>query len=270
MKKLKLTTAVAIGLFAATPVLSSHVDQEWNPDKSMTAALEHTINITKVDPCEQLVGRDGPSPSNQALVVMMTNEGAHVLMCKDFDLRKLDNSKYRPTHGALKASFGFGFPNDHDFKSSYEALLKGPANIALYKLFDHINPKNIKSANFVYSEGGQGWGPAVTIPLFLTGDDSALMNRQEADHIVAQLNQQATAAFESKQPDDIFTGRFRDFTLVPLKTLLHTGSDQPAVMDEDKLEVIKHNGQDAKLWDESQMRLNLLPHVDAVTSKFYK
>jgi hypothetical protein len=241
----------------------------WSASKSMTAALAHTINIARINPREELVGKGGPSPSNQALVIILTKQGEYVLMCKDYDLRKLPDGNFRPTHGALKASFGFGLPKDHSFQNSFEALLKGPANSSLYKLFDTINAAQVQTAPFVYSEGGQEWGPAVTIPLFLTDDKSQAMELAAAEKIVADLNQIASRAFAGKKADDIMTGRFRDFCLILLKTLLQTGSDQPAVLDASKLEIITVDGQPAKLWDESQMRKNLLPHVAAVTAEFY-
>lgn len=59
------------------------------------------------------------------------------------------------------------------------------------------------------------------------------------------------------------TGRFRDFTLVPLKALLSTGNNVPAVYDQTQLQTVEHEGRLEKLWDESQMRANLLPHVAA-------
>ena len=119
------------------------------------------------------------------------------------------------------------------------------------------------SSNFVYSEGGKEWGPAVTIPLFLTGNHSLKMELTEAQGIIENLNEKANTTFSTKNADDIITGRFRDFTLIPLKSLLNTGNDQSAVMDESKLEEIEVDGQRVKLWDESQMRKNLFPHVDA-------
>ena len=249
------------------------MDFQWDAAKSMTPALEHTINVSKRNINEELVGKEGPSPSNQALVIMLTQqEGPCVLMCKDYDLRKLaekDGGGLRPTYGTLKASFGFGLPQNHNFQNSFEALVKGPANIALYKLFDNMDLKNVRTANFVYSEEGQGWGPAVTVPLFLTGSNSIKMELAEAKKIITTLNQTANDVFSTKNKDDIMTGRFRDFSLIPLKLLLQTGSDQPAVFDENKLEVINVDGQLVKLWDESQMRKNLLSHVDAFAAQLY-
>lgn len=267
----KLLVILAFGILGSTRVFSagSDVNLGWDAAKSMTPALEHTINVAHVDPQKELIGKSGPSPSNQALVVVLTQEGPYVLMCKDYDLRTLPGGQLRPTYGALKASFGFGLPKDHAFQNSFEALVRGPANTALYRLFDTMDLKNVKTANFVYSEGGQGWGPAVTIPLFLTGNNAIKMEFEEAEKILAALNHNAHEVFAAKSESDTLAGRFRDFSLIPLKSLLKTGSDQPAVLDESLLETIEVDGQLVKLWDESQMRKNLLPHVGAFTSQFY-
>jgi len=156
------------------------------------------------------------------------------------------------------------------FENSRDAIIKGPANISLYNFFNAIPAENVQTIQFAYSEGREGWGPAVTIPLVLTGHNSKKIELAEANQIVDGLNQKAKAAFEGKKKDDLMTGRFRDFTLVPLSKLLPTGSDQPAVLDENKLEVIEHNGVSCKLWDEPQMRKNLLPHIKAVIAQFYR
>jgi hypothetical protein len=235
--------------------------QSWDATKSMTPALPQTIGVSETDPEQVLIGKEGPSPSNQALVVMHTSEGDFVLLCKDYDPRLVDG-KYRPTHGALKASFGFGLPKDHSFESSFQALVKGPANTALYNLFSKVDLSCVQTGKFAYSEGGKEWGPVSTIPVFISVDFDM------ANKLVAQLNQISQQTFDNRKND--FEGRFRDFTLLPLKALLSTGNDQPAVLDESKLEMIMVDGVPTKLWDESQMRKNLLPHVEAFLSSLKK
>src|SRR5438445_3533808 len=103
--KLTTTTTVVTLFLAAVPAVHAMEsgDIEWNAAKSMTAALPETINVTYADSEKELVGKDGPSPANFALTVMLTPEEPHVLMCPDYDLRPLKDGNLRPTYGALKA-----------------------------------------------------------------------------------------------------------------------------------------------------------------------
>lgn len=227
--------------------------------ENMTPALEGTVNVRNANPVEDFIGGDGPSPSNLALVVFLADEEApQILVCKDHDPRTLEGGRLRPTHGTLKASFGFGLPKDHAFRDSYEAITKGPANEALYGIFDDIGDRfTCVVPGFVYSEGGERWGPAVTIPVVVRPRSGTI---DDVTSLVQALNERANAMFSARSADDIMVGRFRDFSLIPLHSLLGTGSDQPAVYDADKLKVITApDGSRVRLWDEDAMRNNLLP-----------
>lgn len=250
MKLLKVSITVlsliCMSAFAA--------EQTWDEKSSMSAALESTINVFRDDPTKKVIGSDGPSPSNLALVVFVTEKGPQILMAKDYDPRKLDTGKFRPTYGSLKATFGFGLKAG-EFSTSQEALLRGSANVSLYQMFDKFSSDSITLTNLSYQERGEEWGPAVTIPVFIK------TSFEDATKTLKEVNDTALQAYETKAEGDLFTGRFRDFTLIPLATLKHTGSMTPAVYDEANLEVIQLPNGPVKLWDEAQMRQNLLPHI---------
>jgi hypothetical protein len=273
MKKspLKNILAAAIVALSANQAMASAPNSaentEWNPAVSMTPALESTINVSHFDPHTTLFGADGPSPSNFALVVLNTEEGAQVLMCRDYDERLQQDGSRRPTHGTFKASSGFGMKID-DFMNSFDALVKGPANVALYNLLSSINGDNLHTMNLAYSESGEGWGPAATIPLFLTGDAGSPLSSDDVGGLLGGLNIKASEAFETREEGDTISGRFRDFKLIPLDILLGTGNDDPAVADGSKLVTITLDGKEETLWDENQMRKNLLPHVDAFVKAY--
>ncbi len=245
----------------------------WNEADSMTPALDSRIFY--MDPSQELVGAEGPSPSNLAILVMLLENGPHVLMCKDYDPRRGADGELRPTSGALKASFGFTLSKDHKFQNSVEALRRGPANESLYNLFNVINPKNIITPEFVHFEESLGWGPAVNVPQVVKGADGAMMKPDESEGILTYLNEKARQQFEEGKAESTdptrpsMKGRFRDFMYMPLELLQNTGSLDPAVRDEDKFLSIEVNGETVRLWDEGQMRHHLIPALRAFTDRFY-
>jgi hypothetical protein len=246
---------------------SSEFTDKWDAAKSMTAALHGSCQVIAVESDTSLIGKSGPSPANFSLVAVLKEDLPHVLMCKDYDPRQLQDGSFRPTHGSLKASMGFGLPKGHSFETSYDAMVKGPANTALYNMLSDTD-LILKTASFAYLEEGEGWGPAVTIPLILTSQKGHLSS-DDVEQWLNTLNERASDAFKNRSSDTSLDGRFRDFTLVPLKALLSTGSDKPAVLQEDKLMRIEHNGVTEKLWDEPQMRQALLPALDTLLAPFY-
>lgn len=265
-KNLALALLSTLASFSNAFGSSDFIDK-WDAAKNMTAALDGSCQVIAVDPDACLIGKDGPSPANFTLVVLLKEDLPHVLMCKDYDPRQLQDGTFRPTHGSLKASMGFGLPKEHSFETSYDAMVNGPANTALYNMLKETD-LIFRPAPFAYLEQGEGWGPAVTIPLILTSQKGHL-GSDDVEQWLSTLNQRASDAFKNRSSDTSFDGRFRDFTLVPLKTLLSTGGDQPAVLQGDKLMRIEHNGATEKLWDEPQMRQALLPALDRLLGAFY-
>lgn len=224
-------------------------NQEWNPEESLTAALPESIGVTKFQPGQKLdIG--GPSKSVQVLLYM---KGKGVLMAEDWDYRKTRSGDFRITFKALKASFGFGLRGDESVYDIFE-VIKGqsnPPNRSLYgqleQFFDNLTP-----LNFVYSERGDGWGPAVTAPVEVEYSEDL------ASKIVEAFNEGNSKAI-SENGEEHASTRYRNFRWVPLSVLEGTGNDDPAVLDGSKLVSVELDGETLNLWDENQMRKNVVP-----------
>lgn len=226
--------------------------KEWNPEQNLTAALPGSIGLTKLDFKEDLLDMEGPSKSVQVLIYMKEKG---VLMAEDWDYRKNRKGELRVTFKSLKASFGFGLSGEGVVNVwSVVTDATKPPNRSLYgKLstyFDKLSP-----CSFLYSERGDGWGPAVTVPVVLD------FSEEIANKMVEDFN---TGSLETilEKGEESPASRFRNFRWVPMYKLLKTGNDDPAVLDGTKLVSVNLDGVSYNLWDENQMRKHLLPTLN--------
>lgn len=231
---------------------SSSSSSEWNPDVSITAALPESIGTAKFDLKQQKLMLVGPSKSLQILICM---KGKGVLMAEDFDPRKSRTGGPRKTFGALKASFGHTLSVDDGEVIVWDIITdpSKPPNVDLYfqlqKCFDKINP-----LNFTYSERGEGWGPAVTVPVMMEYDENL------AQTILNELNAASDEAVK-EHGEESMKARYRNFRWVSLEALKDTGNDDAVLDDETKLVKLELDGKAYKLWDENQMRKAVIPHL---------
>lgn len=181
------------------------------------------------------------STKGTSIAVLIICKDDTVIFCRDDDPRPVVDkegnvvSQFRPAHGTYKASFGYrGTPTTFLDKDQ-------PANRAM---LGTLSDKKLETGEFFYREGGDGW-QVITLPQYYEGD---------SDEWIAELNLAYwKAVIEGKKP---WTS---NFVKLPRKKCIGSTPGSPAVYDETKYVKITEGRTTYTLWDEEQMRNQLLP-----------
>lgn len=228
------------GNSTSTQTVFDRMNATWNEVVSMTPLIVPESGITESSSLKEL-DLSGPSPSVQPVLVF---KGGRVLIFADHDIRPGRGGLPRPTKDTFKMTSGFGGGNPEDPFAEGD-----PVDVSLYGFPQQIK-ENVLYMGAVFVARGEGWGPVITIPFYVTF---------EADPALEYLN--------SKWADND-NCRFRDFRTIHLNEFVKTGNSVSAVYDENKL--VKINARDhgvvpssegevITLWDEGTAREKLLP-----------